>query len=129
MQEKHLHTVSGTIGFENARANRKTATAAEDILWNALRGRKFLNLKFRRQHPLNAYIVDFYCHELKLVIEVDGKYHQETAQIKYDEERTKELEAMGIKVMRLTNKEAGNIDAALAGINCFIEGLKSSLSS
>ena len=124
MQEKHLHNVSGIIGFENARANRKAATAAEDMLWSALRGRNFLSLKFRRQHPIRGYIADFYCFELNLIIEMDGKYHQEQEQIEYDQERTKEFEAIGIKVMRLTNQEVHNTEAALAKIKSFIEDLK-----
>jgi len=124
MQKKYSHKVSGTISFENAKANRRTATEAEDILWNVLRGRKFLNLKFRRQHPINSYIADFYCFELNIVIEVDGKYHQEQEQMKYDQERTKELEATSIKVLRLTNEDVHNIDAALAKIKLFIGGLK-----
>jgi very-short-patch-repair endonuclease len=59
-----------------------------------------------------------------IVIEVDGKYHQEQEQMKYDQERTKELEATGIKVLRLTNEYVHNIDAALAKIKLFIGGLK-----
>lgn len=52
-------------------------TAAEKALWEQLRARRFLNLKFRRQHPIFDFIADFYCHEHKLIVEVDGKYHGE----------------------------------------------------
>ena len=58
--------------LERARALRREATDAERFLWSLLRNRQFLGLKFRRQHPLGGYIVDFYCHEARLGIELDG---------------------------------------------------------
>lgn len=103
--EDNLHYNAGGDLFVNARKNRKKPTKAEDLLWKHLRNRQYSNMKFRRQHPIKEFIADFYCHELKLVIEVDGNYHYEHNQRDYDEGRSHELEQLGIKVIRFTNKE------------------------
>jgi very-short-patch-repair endonuclease len=87
-----------------ARQLRKEQTEAEKYLWNILRGRKFHGYKFRRQHPVSKlFILDFYCFEKKLAIELDGSYHQEESQIVLDEERTYVLSLLGIRVIRFTN--------------------------
>lgn len=87
-----------------ARENRKNPTNAESKMWNELlRMRKFSKYKFLRQEPLAGYIVDFYCSELCLVIEIDGDSHAET--IEYDEERTRTLNALGLTVVRYTNDD------------------------
>ena len=79
------------------------ATEAEKKLWRILRGRRFMNLKFRRQQVLGKYIVDFYCASKKIVLEIDGGQHAErTAE---DAERTTWLEAEGYRVMRFWNHE------------------------
>jgi very-short-patch-repair endonuclease len=91
--------------FSNARKLRDNATVAEDILWTALRNKQLNGYKFRRQHPLSFYIADFYCHEFKLVIEVDGGYHQTKEQILLDNRRTADIEFQGLKVIRFTNEE------------------------
>jgi len=62
-------------------------------------------VKFRRQHPLNRFIADFYCHEAKLVVEVDGGYHEDEEQQLYDAGRSKKLEEFGIRVIRIANEE------------------------
>jgi len=82
---------------------RKEMTDAEHTLWNVLRNRQVLGLKFRRQHPFNGYILDFVCLEKMLVIEVDGGQHSE--QIRHDEQRTRVLLAAGFVVLRLWNDE------------------------
>jgi len=91
--------------FSNAMKLWENATKAEEILWMELRNNQLEGYKFRRQHPLNIYIVDFYCHKLKLVIEIDGGYHQTKEQKKLDTERTSVIEFQGLKVMRFTNEE------------------------
>jgi very-short-patch-repair endonuclease len=91
--------------FSNARKLRDNATEAEDILWSALRNKQLNGYKFRRQHPLSFYIADFYCHEFKLVVEVDGGYHQTKKQILLDNRRTADIEFQGLKVIRFTNEE------------------------
>ncbi|AWG21470.1 hypothetical protein FFWV33_07940 [Flavobacterium faecale] len=91
--------------FSNAKKLRENATEAENQLWLALRNKQLNGLKFRRQHPLSCYIADFYCHELKLIIEVDGGYHLTKEQIQLDNRRTADLEFQGLKVIRFTNEE------------------------
>ena len=91
--------------FELAKSLRKKMTEPEKVLWRRIKNRRIKGLKFRRQHPLRYYIADFYCHEIKLVIELDGKVHNETEQKEHDEGRTGELERFDIRVIRFTNKE------------------------
>ena len=87
-----------------ARNNRKNSTVAEQKIWQELlRNKQFFNLKFIRQKPIDGYIVDFYCSDLQLVIEIDGDSHAET--FEYDTERTRILEAYGLTVVRYTNHE------------------------
>ncbi|HHM04657.1 MAG TPA: endonuclease domain-containing protein [Gammaproteobacteria bacterium] len=89
---------------EKARENRKTPTPAEKRLWfEVLRGKRFGHLKFTRQKPLDEYIVDFYCAELMLAIEIDGDSHAE--QQGYDERRTQRLNQLGVDVLRYSNRE------------------------
>ena len=87
-----------------ARQNRSNPTPAESKMWREiLRIRQFSHYKFLRQKPLGGYIVDFYCSELRLDIEIDGDSHVE--QVEYDEERTRFLNALGLQVVRYTNDE------------------------
>lgn len=95
---------AGPLIFEKAKALRNTLTHAELVLWSYLKTSP-MGLKFRRQHPTGIYIVDFYCHELKLVIEVDGKIHERIENRKDDEKRQKDLEDWGIEVVRFRNDE------------------------
>jgi len=89
--------------LEFAKTMRKNAADAESLMWQLLRAKRFMNLKFRRQHVIEPYIVDFYCHELGLVIELDGGQHGTDDAIEYDTERTKFLEALDLKVVRYWN--------------------------
>ena len=91
--------------LEFAKTMRQNATDAENLMWQLLRNKCFMNLKFRRQHVIKPYIVDFYCHEIGLVIELDGSQHGTVDAIEYDAERTKFLEALGLKVVRYWNHE------------------------
>ena len=90
--------------FERAKELRGNMTEAELVLWEYLRQHP-LGYKFRRQHPLGIYIVDFYCHKLKLVIEVDGSIHNLEAVKEADIKRQRQLEMDGLIVIRFTNKE------------------------
>ncbi|MCU0845245.1 MAG: DUF559 domain-containing protein [Spirochaetes bacterium] len=94
--------------IELARDLRKNPTPAERILWEELKEKKLEGFKFRRQHPIGRYILDFYCHEAKLVIEVDGKIHELYNNTEYDKLRTEELESHGLKVIRFNNEEVLN---------------------
>jgi len=91
-----------------ARQLRKKQTNAENLLWNLLRGRRFCGFKFRRQYPLCGYILDFYCHDAGLAVELDGGGHNVDEQRLYDEERTKILEAANIRVIRFWNNDVLN---------------------
>ena len=88
-----------------ARILRRSMTKAEAVLWEKLKDRKLFNTKFRRQHPINIFIVDYYCHEYKLVIEVDGDIHNDENAIQYDLGRTEVLNNFGLKVIRFTNDQ------------------------
>ncbi|MEO8474953.1 MAG: endonuclease domain-containing protein [Chryseolinea sp.] len=103
--------------FLHARKNRKRPTKAEHLLWCRLRNRKLHGFKFRRQHPIKHFIADFFCAELKLVIEVDGGYHMERSQLEYDGGRTFELNELGIKTIRFSNEQLVNdLEGVLAEI-------------
>lgn len=91
--------------FEFARHLRENMTKAECVLWEHLKGKQLGGLKFRRQHPMGAYIVDFYCHSQKLIVEVDGKYHEDDIQQQKDNFRDSEMERFEIQVLRFTNQE------------------------
>jgi very-short-patch-repair endonuclease len=91
--------------FSNARNLRSNLTKAEELLWQNLRNRRLKGFKFRRQHPIAGYIADFYCHEARLVIEIDGGIHDLSDYQEHDIGRTIELEKLGIKVIRFKNKE------------------------
>ncbi|MCI0542484.1 endonuclease domain-containing protein [bacterium] len=93
---------------------RKNATPQEVLLWARLR-RKNIGHRFRRQHSFGKFIVDFYCPEKKLVIEIDGSQHEEN--LEYDSERTRILEELGICVLRFWNNEVDkNIDGVMMKI-------------
>ena len=94
--------------FDYARQNRQNATSSEAVLWEALKGKKLRGLKFRRQHPIGSYIADFYCHEVKLVVEIDGKYHLEADQQEYDRNRTAVLKEVGVQLLRFQNEQMLN---------------------
>lgn len=105
---ENLH--KGAIGklYQYGRELRQVSTKAEKLLWEYLRNRKLDGLKFRRQHPIDKFIADFYCHEKKLVIELDGAVHDDKMNVQYDEARTYELKGSGIKVIRFRNSEVEN---------------------
>jgi len=94
--------------FEKAKILRDHMTDAELKLWDILRNKQLLNFRFRPQHPIDIFIADFYCHSLKLVIEVDGGIHNTKDQREYDIGREAELLNWGIKVIRFTNEEVKN---------------------
>jgi very-short-patch-repair endonuclease len=80
---------------------RRESTEAEIYLWSLLRNRKFHGFKFRRQHPIGGYIVDFICYSQKLIIELDGSQHRD--RFHYDNERTKYLRILGYRILRFWN--------------------------
>ncbi|MDP2659172.1 MAG: endonuclease domain-containing protein [Dehalococcoidia bacterium] len=97
-----------TTPLARRRELRRNSTRAEALLWSLLRGRQIAGAKFRRQHKYGQYILDFYCLEHRLAIEVDGGQHFEQAAIYYDEARTRFLGERGVQVLRFTNLEVLN---------------------
>jgi len=109
----------GGFGFaglvEKARELRRKETPAEEILWELLRDRRLLDLKFRRQHQIGDYVADFYCHERELVIELDGGIHR-TREAK-DAKRDAYMQTLGLTVLRIPNADVlENPDGVLSRI-------------
>jgi very-short-patch-repair endonuclease len=100
-----------------ARKLRKNQTDAEKLLWSILRSRQLLSLKFRRQQPVGPYILDFYCHDYKLCIELDGGQHYTGAGQQVDKDRAAYLEARRIHILRFSNLDVlKNLEAVLLRI-------------
>jgi len=94
--------------FEKAHELRKNMTKAEIALWDELKNRKLFKVRFRRQHPVDIFVVDFYCHEIMLAIEIDGEIHSKKEISEYDDGRTHDIEKLGIKIIRFTNEQVFN---------------------
>lgn len=108
--------------FLKAQSLRNNETQTEKILWEKLKNNQLKGNKFRRQHPISLFIADFYCHQLKLIIEVDGEYHNTVEQIKKDDERTQVLQDNGVKIIRFSNCEIeNNVDKVITEIGLIIE--------
>ncbi len=108
--------------LQRARELRHPQTPAETTLWHALRNRN-LKYKFRRQQPIDHFIIDFYCAQAKLCIELDGAYHFEASQVEYDAARTAFLQELGYQVIRFTNTDIRyKLDVVVDEIIRTIEG-------
>jgi very-short-patch-repair endonuclease len=103
--KNRMHLNASPQIFRQADELRWNMTKAEKLLWDRLKEKKLNGYKFRRQHPILRFIVDFYCHSENLVIELDGEVHNDEFQNQYDEERTKVLVESGLKVIRFKNEE------------------------
>jgi len=105
------------ITYRRAASLRRALTPPEARLWAALQGRKLQGLRFRRQHPLGPYILDFYCPEARLAVEVDGRVHDTADQAAHDARRTACLLAGGVEVVRYPALSIrDNLDGVLAGL-------------
>ncbi len=105
--------------------NKKNSTQAEQILWENLRSKK-TGYKFRRQHIIDEFIVDFFCVEKKLIVEVDGQYHNQSKQKEADELRTQILNELGYKLIRFSNEQViGDLDSVLNQISNKLKSLPS----
>jgi len=91
--------------INRCREMRHNMTDVEMLLWRSLRNKQFFGVRFRRQHPVGPYILDFYCHEARLAIELDGGEHAAPEQVLYDKERTRYLAEQEIHVLRFWNNE------------------------
>lgn len=107
MGRSNMHHKAEGHTFEFARMLRKESTIAEDLLWQELRGSK-LGVKFRRQHPIDKYLVDFFCAKQKLIIEVDGEIHNQPEVKEKDREREVLLNFYGSKFLRFSNEQVLN---------------------
>ena len=114
----------GQAGYlDLKRRLRSNMTGPEAQLWSRLRARQLQGLKFRRQHGIGPYIVDFYCPEQSLVIEVDGDSHADTDQVVKDRQREQYLQSLGLRVIRYIN------DDILKNLDGVMEDLAERLSS
>ena len=120
----NMHYGASPKLFDLAEELRARMTLAEEILWNVIKINEW-HLKFRRQHPISNYIADFYCHHVKLVIELDGGYHENKEVKIYDVARENSIREFGITVLRFKNEEVFNeIESVLKKIGSVIYELK-----
>jgi very-short-patch-repair endonuclease len=118
--EKSMYFKAKPGTLETASILRKNMTFSEMLLWEKLKGKQIFGLRFRRQHPINIFIVDFYCHAVRLVVEIDGEIHDQ--QEEYDDGRSAEMEKFGIRVIRFTNNEVEeNIEAVIDRIKMVVK--------
>jgi uroporphyrinogen-III synthase len=94
-ERRYVHNIPA------ARRLRRSETESEAVLWEQLRDRRLLGLKFRRQQAIRQYVVDFFCKELSLAIEVDGAIHDDPEVVVRDRERQRHLEWLGVRVLRM----------------------------
>ena len=114
--------LSSEGSVSRARVQRRALTPPEARLWVCLRRRALADLKFRRQHPIGPYVLDFYCAEAKLAVEVDGQSHSHPDRIDHDRRRTAWLERQGLAVFRIAAEEVRtNLDGVLVSIRAVAE--------
>lgn len=114
---------------DRARELRAKQTAAESHLWQFLRKKQLLGFKFRRQHQFGDYIVDFYCHEARLVIECDGLVHSRNEQWQHDQARDLYLTSNDVRVLRFTNSQVlGDVNGVLKTISGYLRNHEVELS-
>jgi very-short-patch-repair endonuclease len=110
--------------FNIAKKLRKIQTESEKLLWSRLNNNQIIGLQFRRQHPINRFIADFYCPKIKLIIEVDGSIHELPEYQVHDLGRSDVLNDFGITVIRFTNEQIiENIDSTVEQIKKISESL------
>src|ERR1700754_608587 len=111
--------------IQRARKLRRRLTLPEGLMWRALRRKSLAGLRFRRQHPIGPYILDFFCDELQLAVEIDGQVHDHPDRIAHDERRTDWLNRQGVRVLRLAAKDVlADMDGALGAIRKTVEAVR-----
>ncbi len=106
--------MTALLTVERARELRRRMTPPETRLWVCLRGKRLAGLKFRRQHPIGPYVLDFYCPAAKLAVEVDGQSHEHPERIAHDRRRTLWLREHGVRVVRLAAEDVRlNLDGVV----------------
>jgi very-short-patch-repair endonuclease len=104
--DKSMYYGAKPITIAAAKILRDNMTTCEKLLWERVKQKQICGLRFRRQHPIDFFIADFYCHEARLVIEIDGDIHNQHRE--YDDGRSAEMEKWFIKVIRFSNSEVEN---------------------
>ena len=116
-----------TENLDTRRNLRHNAPPAEVILWQKLRGSQIASAKFRRPYSVGRFVLDFYCAEVKLGIELDGASHEDEAAQSYDRARQAEIEALGITVLRFTNEQVyGQLGVVVENIALRVDELRKS---
>ena len=127
--KREMFYKSDPLIFSKARELRKNLTPAEQTFWLRLK-EKFPEYKFRRQHPISIYIADFYCHKIKLIIEIDGSIHDSEEAKLNDKKRQQDLEDLNLTVIRFTNDQVKNeIETVIEMISSTIKKLTTSKES
>jgi very-short-patch-repair endonuclease len=125
MARKTMHGIAKPSIFRNAHALRIKSTEAEKILWEYLRNKRLEGIKFRRQHPKDNYVLDFFANKLKLLIEIDGPYHQDQSMQFQDMDRDHNLALSNIVILRFTNDQVfDSIDLVVETIRSTIKQLQ-----
>ena len=115
---KKVHNIIKLI--DRRRELRRKSTSQEDLLWRYLRNRG-LGVKFKRQHSISGYVLDFYCAEKKLIVELDGKIHNKKEAREYDAVRDKFFKELGYTILRFWNSEVeNNIERVLYRIKSYV---------
>ncbi len=115
---KPMHFQAPPQIFANAKKLREYRTPAETLLWEALREKKLEGFRFRQQHPIEGYVLDFYCHAAHLAVELDGEYHFTEEQQRLDDNRTGRLSFLGVKIIRFSNHHVlHHLEAVLSDIS------------
>ena len=123
MKDFNYHNDASLEIIKRAKELRKTMTRTEKILWKYLKSRRFGNYKFRRQHPIGSYILDFYCHQARLAIEVDGEVHDSPEAQLNDKGRTRDINQLGIQILRFKNQQVDfDLEFVLSEIELHLEG-------
>ena len=121
MQKENFYFGASEEIIRRVRLLRKSMTFAESLLWMCLKKKQIQGIRFRRQHPIRNFIVDFYCHSANLVIEIDGGVHQEEEQKERDENRTVDLKNLGLTIIRFSNSEViSDLDKVLKEIEAHL---------
>jgi very-short-patch-repair endonuclease len=103
--ERHMFYGAKKKTFLQAIELRNNMTNAEELLWKELKNKEIFKDRWKRQHPIDIFIVDFYCHKHKLVVKVDGEVHLQEEVMERDHGRKHDIEKLGIKIIRFTNNE------------------------
>ena len=103
--DRHMFYGAKKNIFLRAIELRNNMTEAEKVLWEELKKKEIFKARWKRQHPVDIFVVDFYCHKYKLAIEVDGEIHLKEEIREHDDGRVHDIEKLGIKILRFKNKE------------------------